>query len=97
MAPRLEVDTAALTVVGNQFSALGKELQAAVAPLEPGPDIQPTTNAVNGVVAATNHATRVAGFRVNAYGVKFRRAAAAYDAGDKAGAEKIDRTMRPGG
>lgn len=35
--PRLEVDTAELTALAGQFNELGKQLQDAVVPMEPGP------------------------------------------------------------
>lgn len=97
MAPRLEVDTAQLKVVGNKFTALGGELQAAVSPMESGPEFQPSSAAVTETAVSANHVTRVAGFRLNGYGINLNRAAAAYDATDTAMAGKLAATMKRGG
>ncbi|NOQ61111.1 type VII secretion target [Mycolicibacterium fortuitum] len=93
--PRLEVDTAELTALAGQFSELGKQLQDAVVPMEPGPDIQPTSAAVTEVATSVDHVTRVAGFRLSGYGNNLFRVAAAYDAADEAAAQNVDGTMRP--
>ncbi len=97
MAPRLEVDTAQLKAVGNKFTAQGGELQAAVSPMEPGPEFQPSSAAVTETAISANHVTRVAGFRLNGYGVNLNRAAAAYEETDTAMAGKLAVTMKPGG
>lgn len=95
--PQLEVDTAELTALAGQFNDLGKQLQDAVTPMEPGPDFQPSSAAVTELAASADHVTRVAGFRLSGYGIHLSRAAKAYDTTDGASAQNVDGTMRPGG
>jgi hypothetical protein len=92
----LEVDPTELRALGGQFDALGNDLQAAVAPITPGPDSQPSAAAVTEVAASVDHLTRVAGFRLGGYGHDFARAATAYEVTDATTARSISQTMRPG-
>jgi hypothetical protein len=93
----LEVDPKELRALGGQFSDLGNALQAAVTPMAPGPDNQPSSAAVNEVAASVDHLTRTSGFRLGGYGNNFGRAAAVYEAADEAAAHRIAGTMKPGG
>ena len=93
----LDVDPAELRALGGQFTDLGNGLQAAVAPMTPGPDNHPSSAAVTEVAASADHLTRVAGFRVSGYGNNFGRAATSYESADEAAARQLDGTTRPGG
>lgn len=95
--PQLDVDTAELTALAGQFNELGKQLQDAVTPMEPGPDFQPSSAAVTELAASADNVTRVAGFRLSGSGESLTRAAKAYDSTDTSTADKVAGTMRPGG
>jgi hypothetical protein len=93
----LEVDSGELRALSGQLTGLGNDLQAAVTPMPPGPDNQPSAAAVTELAASVDHLTRVAGLRLGGWGDDFSRAAAAYEATDAATADHIGTTMQPGG
>ena len=93
----LEVDPAELSSLGGRFDHLGGDLQAAVTPLTPGPDNQPSSGAVAELAASVDHLTRVAAFRLSGYGNNYVRAATAYEVADAANAKRIGTTLPPGG
>jgi hypothetical protein len=93
----LEVDPGELRALAGQLTGLGNDLQAAVTPMTPGPDNQPSSAAVTELEASVDHLTRVAGFRLSGWGDDFSRAAAAYESTDAATADHLGTTMRPGG
>jgi Excreted virulence factor EspC, type VII ESX diderm len=93
----LEVNPAELRALGAEFTDLGNGLQAAVTPMTPGPDNQPSSAAVTEAAASVDHLTRVAGFRLGGYGDNFAHAATAYEQSDATSAGHIATTVRPGG